>query len=167
MEKILRRDFKEGTIYYTNRLEDIQIKQIKRALNKRTFVWSKDSKKYDTLFLTLREKKYLDSAIDKLYKTYWPDSLFTNSRRIPVDSFYSHIENRNKQLSMRKDGWKDQVNYSSTFQFSPIIYFRDKSIALFFYVRMCGGLCGVDDLCFYKLENDHYKFWILVYGGAY
>lgn len=87
------------------------------------------------------------------------------------------IERKNKEFYAQKsfDTSKNeiikpigrQVQNANTFQFSPIIYLREKSIFLFYFIRLCGSLCGVYELYFYRLENGKYKKWLLLSGGAF
>ena len=148
------------------------------SLKRRKFIGGPTSSNtYDTVRLSKKEKKYLDSSLNELYSNFWQDTLFKNSKRIPVDSMGARIEKQNREFYKNKisdttqagsiNSIRNQVENANTFQFSPLVYFRSKSIFIFFFVRLCGGTCGVDELSFYKLENGVYKKWFLISGGAF
>lgn len=61
----------------------------------------------------------------------------------------------------------NQIENANTFQFSPPIYFRNNSIFIFYFIRLCGSLCGVEELSFYRLENGNYKKWFVLTGGVF
>jgi hypothetical protein len=136
------------------------------------FIGKSSPEKCDTLLLSIKEKKCLVSTINKLKSYYWKDSLFVNSKRIPADRMWAHIKNQNQKVfrSKSKDTTEagniefinELVDSASTFQFSPLIYFRNKSIFIVYILRLCGGECGDDELAIYRLENGIYKKWFIL-----
>ncbi len=176
MTSLIRNQQPDGTIYYTDKLDDWCISIIKKSLHKRKLIGIGRPMNVDTLRLSRKEQKYFDSVINKLKFNYWSDSLFPNSKRIPVDSFHSHISQKNREFhqAIARDTSNNSINFigkmvsfSNTFQFSPLIYFRNKSLLLFFVLRMCGGDCGIYELNLYKFEDGIYRKWLLINGGAF
>jgi hypothetical protein len=175
METILRKEHPNGTLYYTDKLDSGTISWIKEYLQKKKFI-NITRKDNHRIRLSGKEKEYLDSSINKLYSICWKDSLYENSRSIPVDSMWTHIQKKNREFSkLASDAAvagktlsiNNRVNFSNTFQFTFPIYFRDRSIFLLYFIRLCGGECGVQELAFYKLENGHYEKWISVNWGEF
>jgi hypothetical protein len=175
VESILRKEHPEGTLYYTDKLDSGLIVRIKGSLQKRKFIGRINSTTYGKIRLSRKEKRYLDSNINKLYSIRWKDSLFENSRMIPNDSMWAHIDRRNREFSKFArvatteaiNLVNNRVTFCNTFQFSCPIYFRDRSIFIVFFIRLCGNECGVEELAFYRLEEDMYKKWFIVYGGVF
>ena len=178
LERILRKDHPQGTLVYTDKLDDYVILNIKESLKKQIFVGKLASKKgRDTFILSKSELKYIDSILRKLHLVFWKDSIFSNSKRISKDSLWSRIDNQNRKSyenlinatsdssrNLAKRNWIDNAN---TFQFSIPIFLRSKSIFFFYYIRLCGSMCGVSDLSVYRIENGVYKKWFLISGGAF
>jgi hypothetical protein len=177
IESILRKEHSEGKLYYTDKLDSNIILEIKHKIKARKYMLNNTLGEFETIVISKKEKKYIDSILNKTYAYIWSDSLFANSKRIPKDSMWTHIERKNKEFYAQKsfDTSKNeiiksigrQVQNANTFQFSPIIYLREKSIFLFYFIRLCGSLCGVYELYFYRLENGKYKKWLLLSGGAF
>lgn len=178
LESILRNEHPNGTLYYTDRLDSGFIKRIRESLKRRKFIGGPTSSNtYATVRLSKKEKKYLDSSLNKFYSNFWQDTLFKNSKRIPVDSMWARIQKQNREFHKNRirdtteaaliNSIRKEVENANTFQFSPLIYFRNKSIFISFFVRLCGNTCGVDELSFYKLENGIYKKWFLISGGVF
>jgi hypothetical protein len=177
LETILRKEHPNGTLVYTDRLDSGLVKGLRESLKGRLFIGKTSSTTYDTIQLTRTEKKYLDSSVNGFYSNFWEEALFENSRRIPIDSMWTHIAKRNRESyesRQRDTATKGSINFirnfvenANTFQFSPPVYFRNKSIFIFFFIRMCGSTCGINELSFYRLENGTYKKWFIISGGAF
>lgn len=172
LEAILREQHSEGILYYTDKLDSATVTWIKGALQKRTLRNIGIVRTHVKIRLSRKEKKYLDSNINALYSFCWKDSLFKYSKRISVDSMWTHIHRKNQEVSkLAKEANKYSLNnlvrMSNTFQFSFPVYFRNRAVFLLYFIRMCGGLCGVKELAFYKLEKGGYKKWIFVDGGEF
>ena len=178
LESILRKEHPEGTLYYTDKLDSAQVLYISGYLQKRKFKNLTISKKSvnHKIRLSRKEKKYLDSSVNTLYSICWKDSLFENSKRIPKDSMWAHIQRRNREVyALAMDSTRPEkirsvnyrVMYSNTFQFCFPVYFRNRSFFLVYFLRMCGPECGVQELSFYKRENDSYKKWVVVMKGDF
>jgi hypothetical protein len=175
LETILRREYPTGTLYYTDKLDSSIVLWIKENLQKRNLVGITRKKIDERIKLTKKEKRYLDSNINTLFSFCWKDSLFENSKRMPNDSMWAHIRRRNREATnLAKEaeaaGRKpiyDRVMSSSTFQFSFPVYFRDRSVFLLYFIRMCGSECGHNELAFYRLINGNYERWLLVNGGEF
>ena len=177
LEILLRKQHPTDTLFYTDRLGDWPITRIKEWTRRRIFVGHSGPNKLETIHLSIKEKMYLDSTVGKLRSYYWLDSLFRDSKRIPVDSMWPRIQAKIKESyqsslndTLRTDITKsvgNRVHNANTFQFAPPIYFRNKSICLIYILRLCGGLCGEDELTFYKWEKGSYKKWFLFAGAAF
>jgi hypothetical protein len=177
LEKILRKDHPVGTLVYTDMLDKFAISDMKESLGKKVYIGRTASLTYDTLKLSKAEVKYVDSILRTLPTLYWQDSIFAESRRIPKDSLWSWISKQNKKSyddivkatsdSLRKLANKAWMTNANTFQFSMPIFLRKKTIFFFYYMRICGSLCGVTDLSVYRLENGVYKKWFLISGSVF
>jgi hypothetical protein len=174
---LLRQQHPTGILYYTDKLEKEVITRIKTAVKNQNYFASHRETENDTIFLSAAEKKFINSEINKWSKVVWDDSLVKKSTRISVDSMWPRIQRKNRETleayykdtseAGRAQFIDKLVKNSNTFQFSPIIFLRNKSIFLTYIFRGCGGLCGEYSLAFYKLQNGVYKKWILVMGGVF
>ena len=150
LESILRKEHPNGRLYYTDRLDSEFIKGIKVSLKGRKFIGQTSSTTFDTVQLSKKEKRYIDSSVTSFYSNFWRDTLFKNSKRIRADSMWTRIEKQNKEFYKNRtkdtteaasiNSIRNQVENANTFQFSPLIYFRNKSIFISFFVRICGGV---------------------------
>ena len=175
LESILRKEHPNGTLFYTDRLDSGLIKRIKESLKRRKFIGRTSLTTYDTIHLSRKEKRHLISSVNNFYSNIWTDSLFNNSKMIPKDSMWFRITKQNKEFYEQRQKAKsknnnytaDMVHNANTFQFSPVIYLRNKSLFIVYYLRLCGGQCGVQEFAFYKLENGEYKKSVIVSGGVF
>jgi hypothetical protein len=172
MEAVFRNEQPKETLYYTDRIRKDNIKQIKEAFKGTEYSWWVEGHVRDTIRLTKKEKKYLDSCLDKLVSLSWQDSLFENAGRIPLDSTWRHQLRRFKEcVDTTADGQikikGNNISHTNVFSFSYPAFIRDRSVFLLYFVRHCYGDCGVEELYFYRKENGVYKKWILVTGGVF
>lgn len=177
IETILRKDHPTGTLFYTDRLDSGLIKRIKESLKRRKFIGQTSPSTYDTIRLSRKEKRHLIVSLNNFYSNIWTDSLFQDSKMIPKDSMWFRITKQNKEFYEQRqkaraknnldDYVADMVQNANTFQFSPVIFFRNKSLLVFYYLRLCGGQCGVQEFAFYKLENGEYKKSVIISGGVF
>jgi hypothetical protein len=177
LETLIREQHPSGTIYYTDRLGDWPLRQIKKLIAGRRFTGPSTATSYDTVYLSVKEKKYLNASVKKLQSYYWKDSLFQNSKRIPEDSMWAHIQRQNRTFYEKHktdtsetgtNKWiGGMIANANTFQFSPPIYFRNRSICLVYILRLCHSSCGMEELTFFKMENGRFKRWFLLGGGVF
>lgn len=177
LETLIRQQHPDGTIFYTDKIDSAIILRIKQSLKGRRFINQAISGVYDTIYLTKKEKLHLDSNINSLFSFTWKDNLFQNSKRLPKDSMWARItyEMKKTQALIKSDTAKASIRKhldemyknANTFQFSPLIYFRNKSLFLVYILRFCGGDCGVEELTFYKFQDGKYKTHIRVIRAAF
>lgn len=177
MESILRKDHPEGVLVYTDRLDDAVISEMKKSLRKRTYIGKTALNKSDTLTLSRSEIKYIDSVVSAFPKLFWTHSLFSHSERISRDSLWPRIDKQFKKSydSLvkattdfgRQIARREWIKNANTFQFATPIFLRNRTIFIFYYMRLCGSLCGVTDLSVYRLENGAYKRWIVISKGVF
>jgi hypothetical protein len=177
--EILSREPGSDTLTYTDRI-DTRHNQIffKTLNNSKIFGYEIGTKKKVELTLSSTDRRKLANAVNSAARLKWDDSLFDNSRIISVDSLWQYISRRNREVSelirtdlatgdnMRHANAK-RVSYCSVFQFSKPIFLKGQAIVIFYFRRLCGGECGIEDLSVYKLKEGVYRRWLLLGGGAF
>lgn len=142
-----------STIHYTDKVDaGMYDFMLKRSKFKR-IVTDIGNATNDTLTLTSKEIKFLKRQLVKAKGKIWSLHLFTNSKRIPVDSTESFLKkNQSEKL----------------YFFSNPIFIRNNNVSLFYLVRLCcGGIYGPVDLSFYKKTEDGWQSWIKIFSGAF
>jgi hypothetical protein len=167
-------------LVYTDRIPDDAFRHIKENLNKRMY-YDVATKKKVAFRFTRSEKQYIQQQLTLCRKPYWPDSLFDDSKMIPLDSFYQHY--RTKQNAKRRIfRLIDTPGYSREFRsailkelrhrswvvmFSRPIYLRNKTLAVLFLEPRCGTDCGYNELAVYQKNNGNWEKWIIIFNGNY
>jgi hypothetical protein len=179
--QILKQEPESDTITHTDQLHKYGIELIKRSFQNDTiWGWENGERSKEWLILSKPEKKYVKRLANKMEQLKQDGPLFPGTRMIAQDSMWAYITKRNKefwQFYLRKVKSGDTTNlnktldsrvgYCNVFQFSSPIFLRNKSLVIFYYLRMCGSECGVQDLSVYRLENGEYKRWLFVDGGVF
>ena len=177
---LIRSEQKDGQIIYTDRLGQSTIAKINKHLGgPRIHGYDRTAKRI-VINLNNVERKTLHSNLQILTKFRWTDSVFAGSSRIPVDSMWQQITKKNKEFAdtyrsaiERNDSnvlinsIHNRVTYCNIFQFSPLIFIRNKELFAFYMLRLCGGSCGIEDLSIYKLQDGRYTKWLTITGGAF
>lgn len=176
---ILRQEPGSDTITYTDRIKPISIPSFSKILkNNKIPAFEISTQKKVEFVLTRKEKKYLQKELKLLDEIKWADSIFNPSRMISLDKMWEYISRRRREYSeiytfkhsqsdtnyINKQGW---VQYCSIFQFSKPIFLRDNSIVIFYFLRLCGNECGVEDFSIYKKQDGQYKQWLRISGGVF
>lgn len=78
IESIIRKQQPKGTIYYTDKLDSNLILEIKTKIKDRKYMLSNTLGEFETIVISKKEKRYIDSILYKTYAYIWSDSLFTN-----------------------------------------------------------------------------------------
>jgi hypothetical protein len=169
IEKWIRRFQKEGTIVYTEKSYDWGITQSKRVLKKRKVKVPKDEYFGYDLKLSMRERKYLLKQLDSSSNYTWENNLFSNSKRISIDSVSTFIDNHIKNLkrTLINDSIQRPVevvlmeDYSmpNIFIFSKPIVFRNNTFYMFYIGWRLGHTGGTDEILFYKKVNNEWVKW--------
>ena len=160
-------------IVYTDKVErsiiDYAIQQVGE---KRHFKGILKTDNLHSLNLTKEEQKYLIDQLKKNELNIWQDSLFHDSRCIPIDSIWTFLEKqkeeyKNQQNSVKKseDILQLDQNKPCVFTFTKPIYFRDNSFCLLYRRKLFGKVRGNQELCFYKMDGGVWTKWIWVSGG--
>jgi hypothetical protein len=179
--QILKQEPESDTITHTDKLHNHGIELIKQSFQYDTiWGWEKGERSKEWLILSKSEKTYVKRSANKMRQLKQDCPLFPGCRMIAEDSMWSYITKRNRefwQFYFRKVKSGDttdldksldsRVGYCNVFQFSPPIFLRNKTLVIFYYLRMCGSECGLQDLSVYRLENGEYKRWLFVDGGVF
>jgi len=178
--RLIRNEQKDGQITYTDRLGQSTIAKINKYLAGTQIRGYDRTANKIVINLSNTEQKSLRSNLQLLKTFRWTDSMFAGSSRIPVDSMWQQITKKNQEFAdiyrtalQRNDSSVltnligDRVTYCNTFQFSPLIFMRNKKLFAFYILRLCGGSCGIEDLSIYKLNDGQYKKWLTITGGAF
>jgi len=159
------------TITYTDRIKPIVIPSLGKILLKDRIPCYDITGHTKTEFVpSALEMSQIQHAAKYITKIRWDDSLFSNSREISVDSMWSYISNRQKELSFSSntsDNINNIVSYCSVFQFSKPIFLRNKTIVIFYFMRLCGSSCGEENLSIYRLQNGKYQRWLTIQGADF
>ena len=174
LENIVRSINTKGTIVYTDRIDPGVLKRQIKSLYKTKITGISSDTDSNSITLTKKERIYLLNELKKCTRPYWKDSVFKKSKRIKLDSAAMFTANKQKEVfsfinnPKATDSLK-KIDYGfywecAVFEFSDIIYLRNRSIFLNFCMWY-DGHGGAVDLYFYKLKNGIWKKWILVSGG--
>jgi hypothetical protein len=181
LEDAVNQYSKGDTIFYADGITNNVFKMFKDSLTHsylRGVDFLSSKREIVKIQLSKEDQGKLRSGISKMTKFVWPDQLFKNSIRIPKDSIFAFNRKRWK-LAYNKfydtsNGLNNRGNFSvlamkmaTVYQFMPPVFLRQGTIAVFYYLRFCSGVCGNDELAVYKLEKGKYKRWLLIYGGAF
>ncbi len=169
--KVIKQQPGSDTITYTDRIKPIAMPSLEKILQKDRIPCYDIAGHRKTVFVpSATERKQILNATKDITKISWEDSLFSNSREISVDSMWSYISNRQKALSFSSNSTNNInniVSYCSIFQFSKPIFMRNNTIAIFYFMRLCGSSCGVEDLSIYKFQNGTYERWLVIKGADF
>ena len=164
LEQIIRGKQDTARIYYIDSI--LPVHQFGSTMR-----WGKTIKSFpvyglgaNSIQLSRRERKHIfyETSI-----THWPfvwmDNLFKNSQRIPKDSAGAYLK-----AFERKNHPYDSKNGYQFWHFSKPVYLRDNTICLVSFVYMCGGLCGEDEVAFYKKnENGRWERFVVLRAGVF
>ena len=176
---VLRKEPGSDTITYTDKLMSVTTPLIPTMLQTSKIVgYDVSTQKKTELSLSKSEKKQLLQDASTMDKIIWDELLFPNSKMIPVDSLWPYISKRQNEISKiihakvdqagsNRSANIDRASYCSVFQFSKPIFLRKGTIAIFYFLRICGSECGIEDLSVYKLQDGLYKRWLIVGGGVF
>ena len=144
------------SIGWSNYIEFVKQKLAKRKL--KGVGW----KKSNSIVLTKTERAYIFNQLDAYKNQVWDDSLFIHSIRISENDCSRYLQQfaLAKQFGRVKSG-------NQYWRFTTPVFIRGGSMALIGIVYMCGGLCGEDELSFYKKTDSGWQRWVMVSGGVY
>ena len=164
---ILRREPGSDSIRYTDQIKAVTDFSFTENFKNSSIIGYDFSKKSKVnIKLSKKENAQLRKELRNFYGVRWRDSLFTNSRMIPADSMWSTIS-KGIRFAFAVNPNADYMSYSTVFQFSKPIFLRNRSIAIFYFLRLCSSQCGVEDFSVYKLDNGEYKRWLILSGRAF
>jgi hypothetical protein len=174
LTELVRNIQPESMIYYTERVDNNILYKHFDALLKGTIIGTTIRTRDRMLSLSKSEIKYLISQLKRSAKSSWPEFIFTNSRRIQLDSIPNFMEEKRNELadlrkypykldSLRKAG-KSYFDFFRFFEFSDVVYLRNKSFFVN-YLMWFNGNGGHEELAFYKWESEKWVKWIVAAGG--
>jgi hypothetical protein len=90
---------------------------------------------------------------------------------IPADSMWSFISKQIRLAFKEKPAESHAslhwMSYSTVFQFSKPIFLKNRSIVIFYFLRVCSANCGVEDFSVYRWQNGEYRHWLTIAGGTF
>ena len=162
IEYLIRQKQDTARIIYIDSIKAFdKIESIKQKLAKRRFKGF-GREKDNSIVLTKTERAYIFNQLDAFKNQVWDDSLFAYSIRISENDCSRYL----RQFALaRQLGRLESGN--QYWSFTRPVFIRDGSVALIGIVYMCGGLCGEEELGFYKKTDNGWQRWVEVSGGVF
>jgi hypothetical protein len=166
----------EGTVF-TYADKSVGWQRIGEKLADRKFRGITKQTEYNSITLSMKERRYLRQQIEENKGFTWNDSLIANSRRIKSDSVMKIIS---EQFRIYRDEINNALLNHDTialnrivakkpwvYGFSKPLYLRDDTICLLYHLAFGDGDSGYDEVSFYKKENNLWTKWIVIGEGEY
>jgi hypothetical protein len=164
IEKFIRQKQDTAQIfYYDSVARSYRVQDIKHRLSRDKFRFVADDSLSISLKLTKAERKLLFRQLDSMHTLTWGANLFANSRKVTSDSSSIYWK---MMAEANKVGWKPKTGMQ-IWEFTNPVCLRQNSICLVYILYICGGLCGHDELCFYKNINGTWHKWITIASGYF
>jgi hypothetical protein len=113
------------------------------------------------LELSKKEIEYLDQGFKNTKKNLWRENMFENSLRINQDSIKIFSDSTKGHLYFRKNFGEKY------FLFSPPVFFRNNTLAVFRLCELYYPVAGYDLLYFYEKRNEKWGQILLIHAGAW
>lgn len=162
IEYLIRQKQDTAMIIYIDSIRAFdKIESIKQKLAKRRFKGF-GREKDNSIVLTKKERAYIFDQLYACKNQVWGDSLFAHSIRISENdcSRYLRLFAQARQFGRLKSG-------NQYWRFTRPVFIREGSVALIGIMYMCGGLCGEEELSFYKKTGSRWQRWVMVSGGVF
>nr|ARK12911.1 hypothetical protein A6C57_22675 [Fibrella sp. ES10-3-2-2] len=149
-------------IVYMDKVWPHEIKSMRKTLNQDTLQDMFNTKLAEPdarLVLTLKERSYIQSELDRQAEVTWPSQLFKNGKVLTNSTLNEIYKDPTRGETYFRDHYGLRL-----YSFSNPIFIRDYSICIFYSGHTCGSRCGEGNLTIFKKKDATWIPWIRLYS---